>query len=70
MYTLTKICKGENDTTSFIGDDCLIGVKVTILPGVNVGTGAVIGANVVVTADVPECAVVVGIPGRVIKYRK
>ena len=45
-----------------------IGVNVTILPGVTVGENAVIGAGAVVTKDVPDNAVVVGNPARVIKY--
>ena len=53
-----------------IGDDVWIGGRVTILPGVKVGTGAVIGAGSVVTKDVPEYAVVAGNPARVIKLRK
>lgn len=62
--------QGFEDSEVVIGDDCLIGTKATILSGINIGTGAVIGANTVVTTDVPEYAVVVGIPGRVIKYRE
>lgn len=45
-----------------------IGVNVTILPGVTIGNNAVVGAGAVVTKDVPENAVVVGNPARVIKY--
>lgn len=53
-----------------IGDDVWIGSRVTILPGVNVGVGSVIGAGAVVTHDVPPYAVVGGNPAKVIKYRK
>lgn len=52
-----------------IGNDVWIGARVIILPGVRVGTGAVIGAGAVVTKDVPEYAVVGGNPARVIKMR-
>lgn len=45
-----------------------IGVNVTILPGVTIGENAIIGACSVVTKDVPDNAVVVGNPARVIKY--
>jgi len=45
-----------------------IGVNVTILPGVTIGENAVIGAGAIVTKDVPDNAVVVGNPARVIKY--
>lgn len=45
-----------------------IGVNVTILAGVTIGENAIVGAGSVVTKDVPDNAVVVGNPARVIKY--
>lgn len=54
----------------FIGDDVWIGAGSKILCGVTVGRGAVIGANAVVTKDVPENAIVGGVPARILKYRK
>ena len=45
-----------------------IGANVTILPGVTIGENAIVGACSVVTKDVPDNAVVVGNPARVIKY--
>ena len=53
-----------------IGDDCWIGGRVTILPGVHVGNGAVIAAGAVVTQDVPPYAVVGGVPAKIIYNRK
>lgn len=53
----------------FIEDDVWIGSRVTILPGIHIGHGAVIGAAAVVTKDVPEYAVVGGNPARILKYR-
>lgn len=53
-----------------IGDDCWIGGRVTILPGVHVGNGAVIAAGAVVTKDVPPYAVVGGVPAKIIYNRK
>ena len=52
-----------------IGNDVWIGVGVTVLRGVKIGNGAVIGANCVVTKNIPPYAVVVGVPGKIIKYR-
>ncbi len=52
-----------------IGNDVWIGANATILQNVKVGDGAVIGAGAVVTKDVPDYAIVVGIPAKVIKYR-
>lgn len=52
-----------------IGDDVWIGGRVTILPGVHIGNGVIIGAGAVVTKDVPDYAIVGGNPAKVIKYR-
>ena len=52
-----------------IGDDVWIGVGARILMNVTIGKGAVIGANSVVTSDIPEYAIAVGSPAKVIKYR-
>lgn len=52
-----------------IGDDVWIGARVIILPGVTIGSGSVLGAGTVVSRDVPAYAVVVGNPGRVVRYR-
>lgn len=53
-----------------IGKDVWIGSHSTILPGVKIGDGAVVGANTLVKDDVPKKSIFVGNPGRVIKYRK
>lgn len=52
-----------------IGRDVWLGAKVTVLRGVTIGDGAIIGANAVVTRDVPAGAIAVGIPARVVKMR-
>jgi acetyltransferase-like isoleucine patch superfamily enzyme len=52
-----------------IGPDVWIGVKATVLKGVTVGAGSVIGAHTVVSGDVPPYSLVVGVPGRVIRDR-
>jgi serine acetyltransferase len=58
-------CKG--DIT--IENDVWIGAKSTIMSGVKIGNGAVIGATATVTKDVPPYAIVVGNPGKIVKYR-
>ena len=52
-----------------IGNDVWIGTRVIILPGVNIGDQAVIGAGAVVTKNVPPRAIVVGNPARIVRYR-
>ena len=52
-----------------IEDDAYIGVKATILPGVRIGRMATVGANTLVTADVPAYGIVLGVPGRVMMIR-
>lgn len=51
----------------YIGDNVWIGEGAAILPGVNVGSGSIIGTNAVVTHDIPQNAIAVGVPARVIK---
>jgi len=50
-----------------IEDDCFIGINAVILGGVRIGKHTVIGANAVVTKDVPAYSVVVGAPAKIIK---
>jgi phosphonate metabolism protein (transferase hexapeptide repeat family) len=52
-----------------LGHDVWIGHGAIVLPGVTIGNGAAIGAGAVVTKDVPPFAIVVGVPGRVLRYR-
>lgn len=53
-----------------IGEDVWLGADVKILSNVNIGNGAVIGAGSVVTKDIPPYAVAVGVPAKIVKYRK
>jgi acetyltransferase-like isoleucine patch superfamily enzyme len=50
-----------------IGANVWVGAKATIVPGVHIGNNAIIGANAVVTRDVPANTVAVGIPARVVR---
>ncbi|MBR1778969.1 MAG: CatB-related O-acetyltransferase [Clostridia bacterium] len=54
---------------TIVGNDVWIGQNVTILPGVKIGDGAIIGANSTVASDVPPYAIVVGNPARLIRKR-
>src|SRR5262249_21134389 len=53
-----------------VGDDVLLGARVTILPGVTVGDHAVVGAGAVVREDVPPWAIVAGVPARILGDRR
>jgi carbonic anhydrase/acetyltransferase-like protein (isoleucine patch superfamily) len=57
---------------SIIEDNCLIGMNVTILNGVKIEEGVIIGANALVRSDqiIPKNSLVIGIPGKVIKQDK
>lgn len=54
---------------SLIGNDVWLGRNVLITNGANIGNGVIAGAGSVITKDVPDYAVVVGAPARIIKYR-
>lgn len=56
-YLQTRLCKG-----------CSIGANATVLPGLTVGEGAMVGAGAVVTHNVPAHTQVVGNPARIVKY--
>lgn len=50
-----------------IGDDVWIGGNVTILPGVTIGNNVVIGAGAVVTKDIPDNSLALGVPAKVVR---
>jgi acetyltransferase-like isoleucine patch superfamily enzyme len=52
-----------------IQDDCWLGVNAVVCPGVTIGKGSVIGANAVVTKDVPPYSVAAGVPATVVGQR-
>jgi acetyltransferase-like isoleucine patch superfamily enzyme len=54
---------------TFIGDRVWLGANVTVLKGVSIGDDAIIGAGSVVTKNIPEKAIAVGVPAKVIRYR-
>lgn len=59
----------ENEVVMTIGDDVWIGTRVIILPGVHIGNHCIIGAGAVVTKDVPDYAIVAGVPAKIIRMR-
>lgn len=50
-----------------LGDNVYVGTNVMFMPGVTVGSNVIIGAGAVVTKDIPDNSVAVGVPARVIK---
>lgn len=52
-----------------IGNDVWIGQYVTVMPGINIGDGAIIAANSTITKDVPPYCIVGGNPARIIRKR-
>ncbi len=61
--------QGETSKGIVIGDDVWIGSGVKILDGVRIGSGVVIGAGSVVVNNIPDNAIAVGVPVKVIRYR-
>jgi phosphonate metabolism protein (transferase hexapeptide repeat family) len=77
-YRASAYGLGEDDAAFFqwrrdhhvtLGHDVWIGHGAVVLPGISIGNGAAIGAGAVVTKDVPPFAIVIGVPGRVLRYR-
>jgi acetyltransferase-like isoleucine patch superfamily enzyme len=60
---------GKESAPISVGDGAWVGYNAIILPGVKIGTGAVVGAGAVVTNDVPDWTVVVGVPASPIAVR-
>ena len=66
--TLGVANRGAKAGTPTIGDQVYIGPGAVIFGSIQVGDDAAIGANCVVTKDVPEKGVVVGVPGKIISH--
>jgi len=63
-----KPCSGKRHPD--VGENVMIGTGAKILGPIRVGNNAVVGANAVVLEDVPDGAVVVGVPARIVKWRR
>ena len=61
--------QGCRSAPVIIEDDCWLGAKVVVLPGVTIHRGAVVGAGAVVTRNLPAYSISVGVPSRVIAER-
>ncbi|AHI53628.1 acetyltransferase [Spiroplasma sabaudiense Ar-1343] len=59
----------SNKGDIIVGHDVWFGYNSTIMPGVKIGNGAVIGTNALVTKDVPDYAIVGGNPAKIIRFR-
>lgn len=66
---LAGVIEPPSATPVTVGDDVVIGANAVVLEGIQIGKGAVIAAGAIVTENIPENAVAVGAPARVVKYR-
>lgn len=62
--------QGRTASKVKIGEDVWVGAQSVILGGVTIGKGAIVGAGSVVSRDIPEYGIAVGVPARVVKSRK
>ena len=67
--SLSPDVKFKEEQEIRIGNDVFIGANVTILDGVKIGNGAIIGAGAVVSKNIPDYAVAVGCPIKIIRYK-
>lgn len=68
QVTLGVTRRGARKGSPIIGDNVYIGPGAKVIGKIRVGNHAAIGANCVVTKDVPDNGVVVGIPGKIISF--
>jgi len=66
LSRLIKDCKVEYESI-VVKDDVWIGANAMVLPGVTIGKRSIIGAGSVVTKDIPDYSVAVGVPAKIIK---
>lgn len=52
---------------TYIGNNCFVGVRSLICPGVHIGNECVVGGGTIVTKDVPDNCMVVGVPAKIVK---
>ena len=63
------VCPGANLAGGVVvGEGTMIGIGAVVIQGIKIGRWAIIGAGAVIVNDVPDFAIVVGVPGKIIKY--
>ena len=67
---MLKKSQGHTKRDIHIGENVWIGANVTVLPGVSIGKNSVIGAGAVVTKNIPENCLAVGVPAEIKKRLK
>jgi acetyltransferase-like isoleucine patch superfamily enzyme len=67
-----KLIKDQGFTRKkiIVGNDVWLGANVTILPGISLGDGCVVGAGAIVTKSFPSYSVIAGVPAKKIKERR
>lgn len=70
IFQHVTISEDDRTKKTVIGENAILGAGSVILNNVSIGNCAFVGANAVVTKDVPDNAVVVGVPARIIKIKE
>lgn len=61
--------EGDIDKDIVVEEDVWIGINVTLMPGVRIGRGAIVGTGSLVTKDVPPYSICVGFPAKFLKFK-
>lgn len=69
IYNSIKRVPWQFHKETIIGNDVWIGSKASIVSGVKIGNGAIVAAGAVVSCDVPDYAIVGGVPAKIIRLR-
>ena len=69
IYDELALYDKERNIAVKIGSDCWIGEGAFLVGGIKIGNGAIVLAHAVVTKDVPEFAIVGGVPAKILNYR-
>ncbi len=67
--TMDLVLAGDSRGDTIVGHDVWLGYQALVLPGVTIGSGAIVAAASVVSADVPPYAIVAGNPARIVRRR-